>query len=113
MYKIYKSYQFSAAHSVNIPCHKCSNIHGHNYKVTFCFSSESLDNNGFVIDVSELEPIKKIVSNLDHKNLNHFFKSPTSENLCRFFYLVAKRKFKNIEKVILSETDSIYAEYSE
>jgi len=69
MYKIGKTYNFSAAHT--IPGHpKCGNLHGHNYEVTVVLESGVLDVKGMVVDYGNMDAIiKPIIEELDHKYL--------------------------------------------
>ena len=67
--------------------HKCANSHGHRWKIKLEIESTpmSLPANGMIVDFGE---IKKVIRELDHKNLNDFVDNPTCENLC--LYLVEK-----------------------
>lgn len=45
----------------------CFFIHGHNWSISLTFSSEKLDENGFIVDFGKLKYIKEwIDKNLDH-----------------------------------------------
>lgn len=81
MYYVNKTLEISAAHSLKLPYQsKCSNLHGHNWKITVSCKSESLDENGMVVDFSKIKRIVK--DNLDHKNLNEVLPfNPTAENI--------------------------------
>lgn len=48
-------HDFSAGHRVAGHESKCSNIHGHNYRVTFTCQSDSLDSVGRVIDFGDIK----------------------------------------------------------
>jgi 6-pyruvoyltetrahydropterin/6-carboxytetrahydropterin synthase len=69
MYKIGKTYHFSAAHT--IPGHpKCGRVHGHNYEVTIILSGDKLDDMGMLVDYSEMDRlIKPTIDAMDHKFL--------------------------------------------
>lgn len=84
MYTVTKKLEISGAHKLNLPYEsKCKNLHGHNWIIFVTCQSETLNENGMVIDFAE---IKKIVGQLDHKNLNEIFKNinPTAENIARW-----------------------------
>lgn len=45
----------------------CFFIHGHNWSISITFSSEKLDENGFIVDFGKLKYIKEWIDrNLDH-----------------------------------------------
>ena len=72
MYTISKEFHFSASHILYWleANHPCGRMHGHNYVVIVELTGK-LQENGFVKDYRELEPIKKwIDENLDHRHLN-------------------------------------------
>ncbi len=84
MFTIKKLFEISASHNLNLDYEsKCQNLHGHNWIVTIYCKSETLDNNGMVIDFTE---IKKIVhKKLDHQNLNEVLDfNPTAENIAKW-----------------------------
>ena len=119
MYEITKEYHFSAAHALpSLPKdHKCHRLHGHNYVVEVCVSSERLDETGMVVDFAAItEVVEPLVSAIDHRNLNDCLSFPTtSENLAKYFYLACTHKFERgqISWVSVSETPSPKARYYE
>jgi len=60
---------------------KCKNLHGHNWIITVYCRSESLDQNGMIIDFTK---IKSIVNQLDHAIINDFVDEPTAENIAKY-----------------------------
>ena len=60
MFRIWKQFDFSAAHFLPfVPeGHPCRKMHGHNYKVIMEFEADSLDGRGFVEDFNALESVK-------------------------------------------------------
>ena len=115
MYKISKTFHFSASHNLVglAEDHPCIRTHGHNYKVKFIFQSNKLNANGFVIDYSELEPIKKFIDeNLDHRHLNHVMDDiPTAENIAKmlYYFFHDKNLYPMLVAVEVSETDNTTA----
>lgn len=84
MYYVKKTLEISAAHSLKLSyASKCENLHGHNWIITVHCKSETLNQDGMVLDFTD---IKKIVSDImDHKNLNNVFKfNPTAENIAKW-----------------------------
>lgn len=119
MYKISKDFSFSCAHylpdSPDLFSKKCTELHGHNYKVTVVVSRKVLLN-GFVVDFGALkEAVNPIIEELDHKLLNKFILNPTAENIARYFYERIKIEIlsSNGLEVIVSETDGNSASYTE
>lgn len=76
--------EISASHQVNFPKeHKCENLHGHNYKISVFCKSEKLNENGLVVDFSEIKQL--VHGKLDHKNLNDVLDfNPTAENIAKW-----------------------------
>jgi len=103
---------------------KCNNphYHGHNYTLYVSVLGPICEESGYVVDLTELKNIieDKVVSYLDHKNLNieieEFYQlNPTLENILKVIY---NRLRTEIDKklslsVILYETENNFAEISE
>ena len=84
MYYIQKKLEISASHHLVLDYEsKCSNLHGHNWQIVVCCKSETLNEDGMVVDFTH---IKKIVKGqLDHKCLNDVLDcNPTAENIARW-----------------------------
>ena len=66
MYYVQKTIEISAAHNLMLSYEsKCENLHGHNWIIVVYCKSETLDQDGMVIDFTH---IKKIVKDtFDHK----------------------------------------------
>ena len=69
---------------------KCHNLHGHTYKVLIEIETEELEND-VVIDFKLL---KDIVDELDHKYLNDYLQSPTTENLAKYIQTLIRKKLE-------------------
>ena len=82
MYEIRKTFEISAAHKLDLPYEsKCANLHGHNWLVTVYLRAEELNENGMIMDFTEIK--QKI--QLDHKVLNDILPfNPTAENLAKY-----------------------------
>ncbi len=96
MYKVSKEFDFCASHCLKglEKNHPCMRTHGHNYKVIIEMESEELNDNGFVLDYRDMEPIKKFFNDgFDHKHLNDFLPfQPSAENIARHIYIIYYRK---------------------
>jgi len=82
MYEVRKTIEIAGAHclELNYPS-KCTNLHGHNWKITVVCRSKELNESGMVVDFTE---IGRVVKELDHKNLNDYVPQPTAENIARW-----------------------------
>lgn len=116
MYRITKEFHFSASHQLShLPSdHQCARLHGHNYIVVVELSAGELDENGFVRDYHELQPLKRYIDEaFDHRHLNDVFghNRVTSEYLAKHFYDWCKERLPQTSAVRVSETPKTWAEY--
>ena len=125
MFLISKEFHFSASHTLNglDKYHPCSRMHGHNYVVIVELLAPALNDNGFVKDYRELEPIKKwIDENLDHRHLNDimndsgnpmFYPNPTAEVMAFELAFIFKALMPDLSiySVKVKETDKTMACY--
>lgn len=84
MYTVVKTVEVSGAHQLSLPYpSKCSRLHGHNWKIEVTLRSETLDENGMVLDFSR---IKEVVMLLDHTYINDVLGglNPTAENIAKW-----------------------------
>lgn len=115
--KVTKRFTFDAAHFLPNHKGKCSNMHGHTYRldVTVVRENESLIQNGsdegMVIDFSDLKAIVKdeVINKMDHKVLNEVFSfRTTAENMAEYIFEVLSDKLAphgvRVEKIRLWET---------
>lgn len=129
MYELNRTLYFSAAH--HLPNHDgpCKNVHGHNYTVYVSIQGQELDEQGMLLDFSELGRIVKetVVEKLDHADLNKtdekdptartLSSNPTAENIAKWIYgclkpLLESNKY-HLAKVKVEETLGSSAAYWE
>ena len=84
MYYVSKRMEIAGAHQLKLPYgSKCENLHGHNWMVTVYLRSETLNENGMIMDFTEIK--KKISDKLDHKVINDVVDfNPTAENMAKW-----------------------------
>jgi 6-pyruvoyltetrahydropterin/6-carboxytetrahydropterin synthase len=115
MFIVSKEFEFCASHQLEGLCegHPCMRHHGHNYKVIVEMKSETLNDNGFVMDYREMQPIKDFIDGaLDHKHLNDFWDfQPSAENIAKKLYEIFKPRFPLISAITVKETDKTAARY--
>ncbi|MDY6862503.1 MAG: 6-carboxytetrahydropterin synthase QueD [Thermodesulfobacteriota bacterium] len=120
MFDITIKTDFSSAHSLRNYNGECEEVHGHNFKISVTVSGEELDDVGIAIDFKILkEKTNRIISYLDHKNLNDLapFKeiNPSSENIALYIYKEMDNELKgekvSIKNVAVWESDSSCAVY--
>ncbi|HOJ62953.1 MAG TPA: 6-carboxytetrahydropterin synthase [Spirochaetota bacterium] len=108
---LYTEDYFDSSHFLLNYDGKCGNIHGHTWKICLWVKGDSsqLDNSGILWDFNNL---KKIVSKLDHKNLNEIFNfSPSVENISLYIYQELKQncpflkfRIRIYEKIVKKES---------
>ena len=84
MYKLKKRIEICGAHKLELSYKsKCQHLHGHNWKVDVFLQSETLNENGMIIDFDHIA--QKLLEKLDHKILNDVLDfNPTAENLAKY-----------------------------
>lgn len=137
MYTVKAVAHFDSAHFLSGYDGKCSNIHGHRWKIeVVCYSEnlpESGEKRGMVVDFSDLKKsLKEIADNLDHALIyesNTLKKTteeallsegfhiipvsfrPTAENFAKYIYDEMTKKGFKILKTAVYETPENVAEY--
>ena len=105
MYRIVKSFEFSASHSVRFGGWD-EPMHGHNWKVSVYCESRSLDADGMVVNFLDIE--HDVRDFLDHSCLNDILPfNPTTENLAEWIC----KKIPHCYKVVVRECEGNVAEY--
>jgi len=85
--RIVKRFKFDAAHHLPGYDGVCSRVHGHTWFLDVEVEGP-VDSQGFVIDFAELKKLvnDKVISQVDHQDLNDFMVNPTCENLLEWFW---------------------------
>ena len=107
MYYVQKTIEISAAHNLMLSYEsKCENLHGHNWIVKVYCKSRELNEDGMVVDFTE---VKRIVhGTLDHQDLNAILPfNPTAENIAHWIV----EKVPNCYKASVQESTGNVAIY--
>jgi 6-pyruvoyltetrahydropterin/6-carboxytetrahydropterin synthase len=139
MYILKTECDFDAAHFLKGYDGKCSNIHGHRWKVVISVGSEELraegTTRGMIVDFSELkQDVKHMADAFDHKLiveegslkaktmealLEEEFAivtvpmRPTAENFSKYFYDQMTEKGYHVVEAVVYETPNNCAAYRE
>ena len=107
MYYVEKRIEVAMAHRLCLTYEsKCSHLHGHNAIVTVYCKSDTLNENGMVVDFSTVKDIVKGL--LDHQYVNDKVDfNPTAENLARWIC----EQVPNCYKVTFQESRDNIATY--
>lgn len=108
-YKLHTIGHFDSAHFLKGYKGKCSQTHGHSFKVEVWIVGSKLDKIGILWDFNNLDII---INKLDHKHLNNIMKeNPTAENISKLIYTTLKKSSPNLRfKVRLYESENSWCE---
>lgn len=94
MWTLHAEASFSSAHANGPAGHKCNNMHGHDWKAIVEVTFNKVDECGWGPDFGA---IKAMVREMDHKNLNEFFKPygfpPSAEYISQWLYGQIRERF--------------------
>ena len=118
MFEVMVEKHFAAAHHLLNYRGKCENPHGHNYVMQIFARTDKLDKANVSFDFSVLKAeLKKVVNDLDHRDLNEFpdfnGESPSAEYIARYAYYRIKPVIPELTKVTVFETPTQSATYFE
>ncbi len=131
MYTISREFTFCYGHRLLNYNGKCAHLHGHNGRVILTLRAESLDEQGMVLDFTELKNAIGgwIQRTIDHKMVLRkndpavpilqkmgeplflMDESPTAENFARLFFDLAQSLNFPVSRVQFWETEKCQAEY--
>ena len=110
---ITKTFRFESAH--HLPGHsgKCARPHGHSYRLEVTVGG-SLDDNGIVIDFSDLSAIVQhaVLDVFDHTYLNELLPNPTAELIAQDIWDRLTSAGAALDRIVLWETENSRVEIS-
>lgn len=111
MFEIVKTFRFEAAHSLpNVPQgHKCSQMHGHSYRVDIHVTGPAGEDTGWVMDFGEIKKcVSPILDELDHRCLNEIpgLANSTSEQMARYLWRRVIAQIPALSAVTVWESDT-------
>jgi len=115
--KLTRTYEFQAAHLLPrvAVTHKCSQLHGHSYRVSVTIEGPVDTGTGMVIDFADVDAVvgSVITSELDHRYLNEVdgLENPTTENLAMWLWERLQETLPLLGSVEVAETSSSAAIY--
>ena len=106
-----KTFSFEAAHYLPKAgtFHKCSNLHGHSYKITVILRGPQDPVSGWLVDFMQIKDfVAPLLKTFDHACLNEIegLENPTCENVAIFSYRYLASISPYLYQVIISETDT-------
>lgn len=112
---IWKDFEFQAAHALKgLPAdHKCSRLHGHNYKIRLKLVGPLNESRGWVVDYAQIsKTFEAWLAVLDHAYLNGItgLQNPTAENLAIFIAEKIENQLPYLYSVMVQETSDVGAE---
>ena len=107
MFIVKKRMEIAGAHRLNLNYEsKCANLHGHNWIVTVWCKSQTLNDNGMVMDFTHIK--REVQDKLDHKFLNDVVPfNPTAENIAKWVC----EQIPNCYRVSVQESEGNVATY--
>jgi 6-pyruvoyltetrahydropterin/6-carboxytetrahydropterin synthase len=133
MFTITKEVYFCYGHRLMNHTGKCRHLHGHSVKAAISIAQDQLDDNGMVCDFADIKQCVEayIDEQLDHNFLLHkddpiipmlvtnqerflaLDEHPTAEVISKMIYHYLKESGFQVTQVVLWETSSAYACYTE
>jgi 6-pyruvoyltetrahydropterin/6-carboxytetrahydropterin synthase len=107
--ELMKEYRFEAAHRLpSVPAtHKCSNVHGHSYRVELFVTGPVDPQTGWLIDFAVIDDLwSEVFGRLDHHYLNDVpgLENSTCENVAVYVWKSMKATIPDLSAVRVWET---------
>ena len=107
--ELMREYRFEAAHKLPaVPSsHKCSNVHGHSYRVEVYLTGPVDPRTGWLMDFGQIDDVwQGLYARLDHHYLNDVagLANSTCENVAIYIWDHLKAKLSELSAVRVWET---------
>lgn len=114
--RLVQEFRFEAAHRLPKvpPSHRCSNLHGHSYKIEVAVRGPIDEATGWLMDYADMEAVcAPHIALLDHHYLNEIegLENPTSEVLSRWLWTRLAPGLPSLERITVWETPDTRCEY--
>jgi 6-pyruvoyltetrahydropterin/6-carboxytetrahydropterin synthase len=105
MHQLEVEYTFAAAHRLPRYQGRCSNMHGHNYRLRVSLRGEPDPYSGIFIDYGDVDAVVKerVLDQCDHATLNDFIENPTAELVAAWIWSRLDGKLRGLVEVRLWE----------
>ena len=114
--ELMREYRFEAAHQ--LPCvpssHKCSNVHGHSYRVELFVTGPVNPQTGWLMDFGLIDDVwGELHARLDHHYLNDVpgLENSTCENVAGYIWKNVKERIPELSGVRVWETHDSWCTY--
>ena len=99
--KVTREFTFSAAHHLTDYNGECERPHGHTYRLAVTVSGP-VDKDGLTVDFAAFKRFveKKVLSRVDHRDLNDFFENPSAENIAQWIWKSLQHAGKDLKRSI-------------
>lgn len=99
--RLTRLFTFSAAHHLTDYYGECERPHGHTYRLAVTVEGP-VAKNGLVVDFAVLKKVveRKVISKVDHRDLNELFKNPSAENIAIWAWKTLKNIGKDTKTII-------------
>ena len=97
--------RFDAAHRLRLAGAPCERLHGHGWRIEASFTGP-LGADGIVRDFVALEREleERVISALDHRDLNELFEKPTTELIARWIWDRLAPTLPGLSAIVIRET---------
>ena len=98
-------FHFAAAHRLPRQDGPCRRLHGHNYQLSVALEGEVDPGSGLIFDFGDLKNVvrERILSQVDHRDLNEVLDNPTAENVARWIWEALEPHLPGLCEVTLHE----------
>jgi len=106
---IRRTFRFEAAHVLPFHPGKCSQMHGHSYRLEVGVRGplrEEGPARGMVLDFEEIKRVVRaeVVDRLDHRTLNDVLENPTAERIVAWIWQRLDPALEGLDELVLWET---------